>query len=123
MKRNDKRLTLHRKIVAVQGNQCFYCGIKMIGWSPSRRVYIQKRGDVARMVTIEHIKPASSGGMRTKGNVVLACFSCNTKRGTQTLRPEELRRAKELNDMLELGANVAWYEQRIGHPALEEELA
>ena len=50
---------------------CYYCEVKL---APSE-------------VTMDHILPISRGGKSTRGNVVPACKSCNTKK--QSLTPVE----------------------------------
>lgn len=52
-------------IVKRSGGKCFYCGKK------------------ARPVTQDHLVPISKGGGHVAGNVVVACTSCNSSKGTQ----------------------------------------
>ena len=49
------------------GNACVYCGCKTD-------------------ITIDHVIPPSRGGGHTADNVVLACASCNSAKGTRTLQ-------------------------------------
>jgi 5-methylcytosine-specific restriction endonuclease McrA len=53
--------------------RCQYCG--------------QKR--LARELTLDHITPRSKQGRSTPTNLVTACVSCNTRKGSRT--PEEAR--------------------------------
>jgi 5-methylcytosine-specific restriction endonuclease McrA len=46
------------------GHCCVYCGRKM------------------QRLTQDHITPLSRGGNHTKSNIVPACRSCNSKKGT-----------------------------------------
>lgn len=50
------------------GNQCVYCG-------------------TGQHLTIDHVKPRSQGGRDTWENLVTACQSCNTQKGSRT--PEQ----------------------------------
>lgn len=48
------------------GKMCAYCGL---------------RGN-----TVDHIRPVSRGGLSTWRNTVIACVSCNTRKGNRTPR-------------------------------------
>lgn len=54
-------------------NRCYYCGVKMT----------KKEGP--RQRTRDHLIPLSRGGTDTLENIVPACRSCNSKKGTKTL--------------------------------------
>lgn len=51
-----------------QSNKCFYCNI-----------------DITDTFTIDHKKPLSRGGENNKENMVLACMSCNCKKGIKDI--------------------------------------
>lgn len=63
-------LTKHR-LFARDRNVCGYCGQRF----------------VESELTVEHITPVSRGGRHEWANVVTACRSCNTRKGSR--RPEE----------------------------------
>lgn len=65
-------LTKHRLFVRDR-NMCAYCGNHF------------HESDL----TVEHVTPVSRGGMHLWTNVVTACRSCNTRKGSR--RPEEAR--------------------------------
>ena len=62
-KARDLRQTQWWKRRCAKG-QCHYCGCKI----------------PAAELTMDHIVPIARGGRSTKGNVVPACKSCNTKK-------------------------------------------
>lgn len=60
--------------------QCWYCG---------REVFPAASSTGIDMEVIEHQTPVSRGGSRGPENMVWACASCNSRKGTRTL--EEYR--------------------------------
>lgn len=71
------RHTLHSRqkkrivatLIATFGNQCYYC----------TRPFRTKRNR-----TLDHLVPASRGGLNTLGNLVLSCAKCNNTKGDRT---------------------------------------
>lgn len=59
--------TYLRLMRRVTKNRCFYCG-----------------EDMGNFPTIEHLTPVSRGGDNQRWNLVLACKSCNSKKGAKT---------------------------------------
>jgi hypothetical protein len=57
-------------------NKCQYCG-------------------VTRNLTIDHVIPKSKGGGDTWENLVVACVSCNTKKGNRLLENTDMRLIKK----------------------------
>lgn len=60
--------------------RCHICGGKV----SERRKFGKQgtpRGNMSKYPTIDHIKPVSKGGGHTWGNVKLAHWACNSKRG------------------------------------------
>jgi hypothetical protein len=57
-------------------NKCQYCG-------------------VTRNLTIDHVIPKSKGGGDTWENLVVACVSCNTKKGNKLLENTDMRLVKK----------------------------
>ena len=51
-----------------QESKCFYC-----------------KKDITDTYTIDHKKPLSKGGENSKENMVLACMSCNSKKGVKDI--------------------------------------
>lgn len=62
--RNDLTHAEWEEIKAAYGHCCVYCGRQM------------------QRLTMDHLTPLSQGGSHTKQNVVPACKSCNSKKGT-----------------------------------------
>lgn len=60
-----------QEILGYQGNRCIYCNIQFGG------------GDRA---TRDHLTPVLFGGTDWASNIVMACRSCNTRRGTIPFR-------------------------------------
>lgn len=73
-----------RKAMIESGNsQCWYCGrtVKLnVGFDYK---------DIANQSTIDHLIPLTRGGSNEPENLVLACFSCNSKKRNRTV--EEYR--------------------------------
>lgn len=68
--RNDLTPAEWEEIKAAYGHCCVYCGRQM------------------QRLAMDHLTPLSQGGSHTKQNVVPACKSCNSKKGTgAVLRP------------------------------------
>jgi 5-methylcytosine-specific restriction endonuclease McrA len=65
--RNDLTRAEWDEIKAAYGHCCVYCGRKM------------------QRLTQDHLTPLSKGGSHTKQNVVPACGTCNSKKGTGTV--------------------------------------
>jgi 5-methylcytosine-specific restriction endonuclease McrA len=61
---NDMTVGQWQEIKAVYGYRCVYCGIKNVA------------------LTQDHLTPLSNGGSHTATNIVPACVSCNSKKGT-----------------------------------------
>jgi len=76
-----------------QHGRCWYCGCRVAvhswEWEPhfSSNEYAPKAG-YAKPV-IEHVVPVKRGGKGLRGNMVLACHPCNSRKGQQFL--EEFR--------------------------------
>ena len=77
-----------KEVLAKDGYRCHYCRIPYTKDNPA---------------TQEHVIPLSRGGSHTRDNVVSACLSCNSRKGTKT--PEEweetraaFERIKSLDD-------------------------
>lgn len=61
---NDFTAAQWREMLDAYGHRCVYCGRKM------------------QRLEQDHIIPLSKGGNHTKANIVPACRSCNSKKGT-----------------------------------------
>jgi 5-methylcytosine-specific restriction endonuclease McrA len=72
-----RRITLNRKNLYKRDNgQCQYCGIKTNDYAD---------------YNIEHVIPTSRGGKNVWSNLVLACLSCNNKKGNRNLKDTNLK--------------------------------
>lgn len=89
--------------IAQRDKMCMYCGIKF----PTKSV---------RFV-LEHMVPVSQGGKTTDDNCVLACWSCNTKKGGRT--PEQAG-MELIQDGSILDPNVSVGKVSIGKSRLEQ---
>ena len=59
-----------------QCGRCHYCGMAMI---------LNANGTVdMKMATRDHVHPKSLGGELTANNGVLACYGCNTRKGSMS---------------------------------------
>jgi 5-methylcytosine-specific restriction endonuclease McrA len=68
--RPELRALLRRK----QNGRCCYCGIKMRISFGNRMQHDSE--------TIEHLDRRADGGRNDRGNIALACFACNSGRGS-----------------------------------------
>lgn len=69
VKKITPRVTYTRKNIHIRDNyECQYCGS-------------------GERLTLDHVMPVSRGGRSTWENVVTACYSCNSKKGSKT--PQE----------------------------------
>lgn len=73
----DEGITV-KALRAVYGDNCYFCGTKMIFVRTKRGVYIPAKA------TIEHLTPISRGGSHTWDNCVLSCHACNLSKGRKT---------------------------------------
>jgi 5-methylcytosine-specific restriction endonuclease McrA len=84
------RALLLDAVVERDGPLCVYCRVETILQpAPSQRY---------RERTLDHIVPKSRGGADTLENCVLACRSCNARKGTRPVRqyaPRALSRMSE----------------------------
>lgn len=79
----DKTITLE-KLYERDNGVCYLCN-KVCDWSDFQKI----NGNFitgGSYPTIEHVKALCHGGTHTWGNVKLACFACNTKKGSKVLR-------------------------------------
>lgn len=75
-----------KKLLVTQSGRCFYCRSLM------------DQADSKRFPTLDHLTPASAGGLDALCNLVLACRECNTRKGNLPLevflrqipQPEEM---------------------------------
>lgn len=61
----QEKFELKWEIYKRERGKCFYCDMKL----------------KFKKATIDHIKPKSYGGELSKNNTVIACYTCNQKRG------------------------------------------
>ena len=55
------------------GMNCAYCGVLTVEGHPDRKLW----------PTLDHVVPVSRGGPHLLENAVLACWSCNSKKGNR----------------------------------------
>jgi len=65
----DAPALTNRALFRRDGNTCMYCGVHFN----------------VKQLTRDHVKPVSRGGLNVWENVVSACVSCNTRKGSHTL--------------------------------------
>lgn len=85
MARGELLRWLRYAVVHRDGTRCTYCGIETI---------VTRRGHPFRR-TVDHLTPVSAGGDDTLENLVLACQSCNSRRGNRPVRAFALVRGAE----------------------------
>ncbi len=73
----DNDAFIERQLFLYQEGKCFYCGIKKLNLL------------VRKTFHLEHCIPLFRGGLHCATNVVLACPTCNLRKGTKTV--EEFR--------------------------------
>ena len=75
----DSNISLE-KLYARDKGECYICGC-VCDWNDCTKGETFIVGE--RYPTIEHLVPLSRGGKHSWDNIKLACFSCNTKKGTK----------------------------------------
>lgn len=73
----QNRLRMKISLAEQQNWKCCYCGIVM---------EMNVSDQAANKATIEHILPRAHRGKGNIGNLVIACYPCNAKRG-KAMRP------------------------------------
>lgn len=63
----SKRQRAILRMLGRQGHRCFYCG-----------------GTLKNCATVDHLIPKSKNGSRSAANKVIACYWCNTRKGSDT---------------------------------------
>lgn len=76
----DKDISLEKLYKRDKGI-CYICGCKC-NWNDFE-IINNNRHTGKTYPTIEHIKPLSKGGSHSWNNVKIACFECNTKKGSK----------------------------------------
>jgi 5-methylcytosine-specific restriction endonuclease McrA len=90
----DAQLTQARRIVDIaqthlrsllllaaverDGEACAYCRVPTVAHPEPGKRYLER--------TLDHVVPLSKGGKDELENVVCACRSCNSRKGTRPLR-------------------------------------
>ena len=85
------RMAFLKRIKAQQGHlECHYCHCKgLVEELPDDAT----RADLKRLATLDHVVPISQGGAEYDGtNLVVACHSCNQKKGNRM--PDEFTERK-----------------------------
>jgi 5-methylcytosine-specific restriction endonuclease McrA len=74
---------LAQKLVSEGDLVCRYCGVKgLVSEVPVGASKAQRR----RLATLDHVIPRSKGGAEMDlGNLVVACYPCNQKKGDMSL--------------------------------------
>ena len=73
--RRSTRLAIYHR----DGDACVYCGRKV---KPGRGT----NGGAANTAHLDHLHPCELGGRSTADNLVTACGTCNSLKGTKSLR-------------------------------------
>lgn len=67
-------------LIARDGTKCQFC-LKELDFSPVRKNTTDRRD----FATLEHLLPISRGGAHTLENVILLCWSCNSRKNNKTV--------------------------------------
>ena len=70
---------LRTRLAEAQNHRCAYCGCSM--GNPIASLGEEQCSNIT-MVTSDHIVPKSNGGKDDFGNLVAACYGCNSLRGS-----------------------------------------
>lgn len=87
---NPKPNSIYHALLAAQGNACFFCNCRL-SMSDATRDHLTPRSAPAK--TRKNAKRRLGGWQR---NFVLACFSCNSSKGSRRPTQDEEARAKQL---------------------------
>lgn len=96
IKRRKELKRLRERLSAEQNHRCCYCGTRTNEW-------VEGSGSDWTQPTLEHIIPASQGGLDTYDFCVMACRRCNQDRSDRYLEVhhellETLKEEKVGND-------------------------
>lgn len=72
---SNRRRALRTRLSEAQNHRCCYCGCKMLDDT------MHPKG-----ITLEHVQAVVHGGRTNFSNCVVACQSCNVRRGHQNAR-------------------------------------
>lgn len=73
-----------RTVAVRDGMDCAYCGVTTIWKHEDRKLW----------PTLDHVIPLSKGGPHVLANAVLACFSCNARKGNRSRVHADIRCSK-----------------------------
>lgn len=79
-----------QRILDLYGDQCVYCG-----------EMFPPEG-----LTLDHVEPRVKGGDHSKGNLVVACRTCNTEKGGLTAWAYLATRPEQRSNFLRLARGV-----------------
>ena len=101
---------IRRTKMLAQKERCYYCDLPM--WDPELDHAVPEicRAPVIQRYlrcTAEHLHPRSEGGADTPGNIVAACWYCNTRRHHRKVPPSpDIHRAR-VQERMEKGKWLA----------------
>lgn len=98
-----------RKLWPIQGGKCFYCDIQLL--NPDEfdlEAYLdslqtKKRKNPITYPTLDHFIPKCYGGDWSVQNLVLACFTCNHRKGDGIISMELLNDRSKLRKLFKSG--------------------
>lgn len=80
----SRKLNWIRSLYIRDGRQCVYCGKPMMSISDLEKFdYEAGKRLPADFPTLDHVTPRSEGGRTVLDNLVVACATCNNKKGNQ----------------------------------------
>lgn len=93
------------KLLALDGDKCFYCRRPMDTSRKSLQEHDRK--NCGLYATVDHIIPSSLGGLSTLENCVLACLDCNNRKQNLALVPPPKKKNYERITLTQRGAPFA----------------
>jgi 5-methylcytosine-specific restriction endonuclease McrA len=73
----DQPLGIRKLLAQRQGNKCCYCGDTLLPTTARWKKLVHPKAQ-----TIEHLHRKADGGTSHRDNKAVACYECNTGRGS-----------------------------------------
>ncbi len=112
-----KLSNIRRTMMLAQEGRCYYCDLPM--WDPELNPAVPEICQAPAMqkylrCTAEHLRPRSEGGADAPGNIVAACWYCNTRRHHRKVPPSPDAHRAHVQERMAKGKWLAAQLKQIG---------